>query len=239
MGASKVVEQNQSLSPGSCDADKLAFSKARPVDVSVDVKPDFGQNVVNKSDFQTSPKQSSDYLRQGSRLSKQGTCVESNIVVILSVVFAIIIKLLELFEGVITSMVNVLNRPPMFQSKYSGTSKPGFSALSVQDKFPLYSSEAFTEEKAQNFVIVKENSLVFEEVDVNVNDTVDFQDVVVSEVIPSDVKLNEITDSGVPLSNNNSSKRDSIVNSVQGSVRSSVPSVLNDFRSEAGAENRM
>ena len=111
MGASKVVEQNQSFSPGSCDADKLAFSKARPVDVSVDT--DFEQNVVNKSDFQTSPKQSSDYLRQGSRLSKQGTCVESIIVVILSVVFAIIIKLLELFEGVITGMANVLNRPPI------------------------------------------------------------------------------------------------------------------------------
>ena len=117
MGASKVEEQNRSLSPGSCDADKLAFSNVRPVDVLVDTKADFGQNLVNKSDFQTSPKQSSDYLRHGSRLSKQGTCVESN-VVILSVVFAIIIKLLELFEGVITSMVNVLNRPPMFQSKY-------------------------------------------------------------------------------------------------------------------------
>ena len=59
--------------------------------------------------FRPRQKQSSDYLRQGSRLSKQGTCVESNIAVILSVVFAIIIKLLELFEGVITSMVNVLN----------------------------------------------------------------------------------------------------------------------------------
>ena len=236
MGASKVVERNQSLSPGSCDADKFAFSKARPVDVSVDTKADFGQNVVNKSNFQTSPKQSSDYPRQGSGLSKQGTCVESNIVVILSVVFAIIIKLLELFEGVITSMVNVLNRPPMFQSKYPGTGKPGVSALSVQDKFPLYSSEAFKEEKPQNFVIVKENSLVFEEVDVNVNDTVDFQDVVVSEVIPSDVKLNEITDSGVPLPNNNSPKSDSIVNSAQGSASSSVPSVLNDFHSETGVE---
>ena len=91
--------------------------------------------------------------------------------------------------------------------------------MPVQDKFPLYSSEAFREERPQNFesVVVKENSLVFEEVDVNIdNDTVDFQDVVASEVIPSDVKLNEITDSGVPLSNNNSSKSDSIVNSVQG-----------------------
>ena len=123
-------------------------------------------------------------------------------------------------------MVNVLRRHPVFQSKYSGTSKPRFSALSVQDKFPLYSSEAFTEEKPQNFVIVKENSLVFEEVDVDVNDTVDFQDVVVSEVIPSDVKLNEITDSRVPLSNNNTSKSDSIENSVQGSVSSSVPNVF-------------
>ena len=124
----------------------------------------------------------------------------------------------------------------MFQSKYSGTGKPGVSALSVQDKFPLYSSEAFKEEKPRNVVIVKENSLVLEEVDVNVNDTVDFQDVVVSEVIPSDVKLNEITDSGVPLSNNNSPKSDSIVNSAQGSASSSVPSVLNDFHSEARAE---
>ena len=70
MGASKVVEQKQSLSPGSCDADKLAFSKARPVDLSVDTKADLQQKVVNKSDFQTSPKQSSDYPRQGSRLSK-------------------------------------------------------------------------------------------------------------------------------------------------------------------------
>ena len=59
-------------------------------------------------------------------------------------------------------MVNVLNRPPMFQSKYPGTGKPGVSALSVQDKFPLYSSEALREEKPQNFesVIVKENSLL-------------------------------------------------------------------------------
>ena len=54
--------------------------------------------------------------------------------------------------------------------------------------------------------------------------TVDFQDVIVSEVIPSDVKLNEITDSGVLLSNNNSPKSDSIVNSVQGSGSSPVPS---------------
>ena len=98
----------------------------------------------------------------------------------------------------------------MFQSKYSGTSRPSFSTLSVQDIFPLYSSEAFREEKPQSFesVVVKENSLVFEEVDVNVNDTVDFKDVV-SEVIPSDVKLNEITDSRVPSSNNNLSLSDS------------------------------
>ena len=100
-------------------------------------------------------------------------------------------------------MANVLNRPPVFQSKYSGTSTPGFSALSVQNIFPLYSSEAFREEKPPSFEsVVKENSLVFEEVDFNVNDTVDFKDVVVSEVIPSDVKFNEITDSGVFSSNN-------------------------------------
>ena len=46
-----------------------------------------------------------------------GTHPESNIVVILSIIFAIIIKLLELFEGVLTSVVNVVNRPPSFQNK--------------------------------------------------------------------------------------------------------------------------
>ena len=46
----------------------------------------------------------------------------------------------------------------------------------------------------------------------------------------------EITDSGVLLSDNNSPKSDSVVNSAQGSASSSVPSVLNDFHSEAGAE---
>ena len=83
MGASKVVEQNQSLSPGSCDADKLGFSKARPVDVSVDIKADFGQNVVNKSDFQTSPKQSSDYLRQGIEVDYQNKALVLRVILLL------------------------------------------------------------------------------------------------------------------------------------------------------------
>ena len=48
-------------------------------------------------------------------------------------------------------MANVLNRPPVFQSKCSGTSRPGYSTLSVQDIFPLYSSEAFREEKTPEF----------------------------------------------------------------------------------------
>ena len=48
-------------------------------------------------------------------------------------------------------MANVLNRPPVFQSKCSGISRPGYSALSVQDIFPLYSSEAFREEKTPEF----------------------------------------------------------------------------------------
>ena len=84
-----------------------------------------------------------------------------------------------------------------------------------------------SEKRKFESVVVKENCLVFEAVDANVNDTLTFCDVVVSEVIPDDVKLNDVTDSGTSLSNNNSPLSDSIANSVQGS---------DDFRNKAGAE---
>ncbi|DAC81726.1 TPA_asm: hypothetical protein [Stylophora coral adintovirus] len=101
----KLVDRN--LSGGSCNADKLAFSKAKPADISVDERVDLAKHVV-EDNCQMSPKHSSSHPTQNGR-QKQGTCLESSIIVILSIVFAIIIKLLELFEIVITSTVDVLN----------------------------------------------------------------------------------------------------------------------------------
>ena len=116
MGAPKVKKKSLNLSSGACKTDKSAFSKVRPDGVSVIAKKEFDENVVGKDSDQASSEQSSESsdVCQFSRLSqnsfsKQGTCVESNIVIILTIIFAITIKLLELFEGIVTSINDVLN----------------------------------------------------------------------------------------------------------------------------------
>ena len=102
MGAPKVKKKSLNLSSGACKTDKSAFSKVRPDGVSVIAKKEFDENVVGKDSDQASSKQSfeSSDVCQFSRLSqnsfsKQSTCVESNIVIILTIIFAITIKLLE------------------------------------------------------------------------------------------------------------------------------------------------
>ena len=100
MGASEIVELKRNLSTGSREAEKCAFSEVRPGVVSRDIENDLDQSVVSKDSVQVSPKQSSESskafvsceLRQRSSLPKQSTCLESNIVVILTLVFAIVIK---------------------------------------------------------------------------------------------------------------------------------------------------
>ena len=141
-GASKVEQKSLNLSSGACKTDKSAFSKVHPDGVSVIAKKEFDENVVDKDSDQASSKQTfeSSDVCQFSRLSqnsfsKQGTCVESNIVIILTIIFAITIKLLELFEGIVTSINDVLNRPFIFHNKsecfYSGANSP------ISSGFPL------------------------------------------------------------------------------------------------------
>ena len=105
MGASKVRKKSLNLSSGACKTDKSAFSKVRPDGVSVIAKKEFDENVVGKDSDQAWSKQSfeSSDVCQFSRLSqnsfsKQSTCVESNIVIILTIIFAITIKLLSLLS---------------------------------------------------------------------------------------------------------------------------------------------
>ncbi|PFX19219.1 hypothetical protein AWC38_SpisGene16384 [Stylophora pistillata] len=85
----KLVDRH--LSGGSCNADKLAFSKVKPVDISVDERIDLAQHVIVKDNCQTSPKHSSSHPPQSGR-QKQGACLESSIVSILSIVLTIVIK---------------------------------------------------------------------------------------------------------------------------------------------------
>ena len=94
----------------------------RPDGVSIIAKKEFDENVVGKDSDQASSKQSfesSDFC-QFSRLSqnsfsKQSTCVESNIVIILTIIFAITIKLLSLLsclkELSQASMMFLIDRP--------------------------------------------------------------------------------------------------------------------------------
>ena len=204
MGASKVVKQNQNLPAETCKADKFAFSKARPVDDLLVAKNDLDEDAINVDSVQVSPMQpkqcakspelfTSRRLSQDRVSAKQGTCLESNIVVILTIVFAIVIKLLELFEGIVTSIVNVINRPPSFQNKgvcfYSGAGSPSFSVSSVENKSPVYFCGDSKEENPRNFkfVMAEGDKAVLEKVDTNVVDTLDFDDVVITDIRSSDV----------------------------------------------------
>lgn len=145
MGASNTVQKplmklvDPNLSGGSCNAYKFAFSKAKPADISVDERVDLAQHIIVKDNCQTSPKYPSSHPPQSGR-QKQGACLESSIVIILSIILAIVIKVLELFEVVITSTVEVLKQPPVSSTGHatlvSGASTPNSSALSFQDKTP-------------------------------------------------------------------------------------------------------
>ena len=137
----------------------------RPDGVSVIAKKEFDENVAGKDSDQASSKQffeSSDVC-QYSRLSqnsfsKQGTCDESNIVIILTIIFAITIKLLELFEGIASSINEFLNRPSIFHNKsecfYSGANSPISSVSSVGKECSEYFCGELRQETPQNFKCV-------------------------------------------------------------------------------------
>ena len=237
MGASKVRKKSLNLSSGACETDKSAFSKVRPDGVSIIAKKGFDENVGKDSD-QASSKQSfeSSDVCQFSRLSqnsfsKQSTCVESNIVIILTVIFAITIKLLELFEGIVTSINDVLNRPSRFRNKsecfYSGANSPVSSVSSVGKECPECFCGELRQEKPQNFkcLVPKEGKLTLEKVDVIDFDPLDVGDVTVKDVVSEDVLINKISDSDVYSSGN-------AVNIKRGSFGSSEVDDLGTLGSE-------
>jgi len=133
---------------------------------------------------------------------KQSICLESDIVVILTLVFAIIIKVLELFEGVLVNIVNVIKGPSTSQNMkdccYSGTNSPYFYVSSIENKLPEYFCGGSKEEKPQDFNLIAK--LRFEKANVHVIDALDVDDVVVSEVMYIYVVLSKIKDHNVPLS---------------------------------------
>ena len=238
MGAPKVEKKSLNLSSGACKTDKSAFSKVRPDGVSVIANKEFHENVVGKDSDQASSKQSfeSSDVCQFSRLSqnsfsKQGTCVESNIVIILTIIFAVTIKLLELVKGIVTSINDVLNRPSRFLNKsecfYSGANSPVSSVSSVGKECPQYFCGELTQEKPQNFkcVVPKEGKLTFEKVDVIDFDPLDVGDVMVKDVVSEDVLINKIGDSDVYSSGN-------AVNIKRGSFGSSEVDDLGTLGSE-------
>ena len=128
--------------------------------------------------------------------------------IILTIIFAITIKLLELFEGIVTSINDVLNRPSIFHNKsecfYSGANSPISSVSSVGKECPECFWGELKQEKPQNFkcVVPKEGKLTFEKFDVIVVDPLDVGDVTVKDVVSEDVLINKISDSDVYSSGN-------------------------------------
>ncbi|XP_022785634.1 uncharacterized protein LOC111325979 [Stylophora pistillata] len=236
----KLVDRN--LSGGSCNADKLAFSKAKPAEISVDERVDLAQHVIVKDNCQTSPKHSSSHPPQSGR-QKQGACLESSIVIILSIILAIVIRVLELFEVVISSSVEVLKQPPVSSkghaTLFSGASTPNLSALSVQDRTPECLCKVSKEEPPSfESAVVEENSLVFEQADIFNDDVLSSDDIVISEVISNNAKQNEVADSDKTLRSDYSPLASSdLENSEQGSTSLSVSRTLNNFSSRAEANS--
>ncbi|PFX20894.1 Retrovirus-related Pol polyprotein from transposon 17.6 [Stylophora pistillata] len=233
---------NRILSGGSCNADKLAFSKAKPADISVDERINLAQHVIVNDNCQTSPKHSSSHPPQSGR-QKQGACLESGIVIILSIILAIVVKVLELFEVVITSTVEVLKRPPVSSKGHatlvSGASTPNFSALSVQEKTPECLCKVSKEEPPSfKSAVVEENSLVFEQADIFNDDVLSRDDIVISEVISNNAKQNKMPGSDKTLCSDYSPLASSdLENSEQGSTSLSVSRTLSNFSSRAEADS--
>ncbi|PFX14137.1 Retrovirus-related Pol polyprotein [Stylophora pistillata] len=128
-----------------------------------------------------------------------------NLLSVLSIILAIVIKVLELFEVVIKTTVEVLKRPPVHSKGHatlvSGASTPSFSALSVQDKTPECLCE-FSKEEPPSFksAVVEENSLVFEQADVFVHVMLSSDDIVISEVMSRhNAKQNKVPDNNETL----------------------------------------
>ena len=122
---------------------------------------------------------------------------------ILTIIFAITIKILELFEGIVTSINDVLNLPSIFHNKsecfYSSTNSPISSVSSVGKECPKCFWGELRQEKPQNSncVFPKDGKLTFEKVDVIVVDPLD-----VGDVVSEDVLINKISDSDVYSSGN-------------------------------------
>ena len=230
MGASKVENKSLNLSSGVCKTDKTAFSKVHPDGVSVIANKEFDENVVGKDSNQASSKQPFESLDVSQNsFSMQGMCVESNIVIILTIIFAITIKLLELFEGIVTSINDVLNQPSRFRNKsecfYSGATSPVSLVSSVGKECPEYFCGELRQEKPQNFkcVVPKEGKLTFEKVDVIVFDPLDVGDVTVKDVLINKISDNDVYSSG---------------NAVNIKTGSFGPSEVNDL-SILGSETKM
>ena len=113
-----------------------------------------------------------------------------------------------MFEGIVTSINDVLNRPFIFHNKsqcfYSGANSPISSVSSVGKECHECFWGELKQEKPQNFkcVVPKEGKLTFEKVDIIVVDPLDVGDVTVKDVVSEDVLINKISDSDVYSSGN-------------------------------------
>ena len=218
IGASEVENVSRSFSGGPREADKYAFSKSRPLeslakekDYSVvssnlglqDVSPKQSPCLLDDLPKQSSgllddsPKQSS-YESMGSKsLSKHSISRESNIIVVVTIVFAIVVKLLQLTEEVITGVISVLKRPLHFQNKdvcyYSGAGSPDFS-ISISSN---ENSVIVKQSRVFKVATVKENNAAFQVV----VEVFDNSDVAISGVLPNSVNnvvLKSCHDPGTP-----------------------------------------
>ena len=116
MGASKCLENEQESLVGSRRANKCAFSKASSDKVLLNRKGRSGPSlVVDSLDFvdTVSPKQSSDKVsfHEVDKVvePKQFECLQSNIITMFTIIFAVVIKLLLLLNVFISGVLKAID----------------------------------------------------------------------------------------------------------------------------------
>ena len=189
MGASKCLENEQETLVSSRRADKCAFSEACSDEVLLNRKGRSGSPlVVDSLDFvdTVSPKQSSDKLsfHEVDKVvePKQYECLQSNIITMFTIIFAVDIKLLLLLNVFISRVLKAVDEKSTScrDKRARFHSDAGSSELnSSKVKLPVFCYELSKEKNPQVFQVV------------DVGEQLEFENIIVDFLENGDVAVTE------------------------------------------------
>ena len=202
MGATEYLENEQECLASSCGTEKCAFSKASSADVLKKQKclscppVDGCSSVISVSSKQSSdPCLSCSTARNGVQ-SKQHDSLQTNVISMFTIFFAIIVKLLMLLDGVLTGVVAAVSNPSSnLQNKCRNWQSKDVSTDSPESKLSKCFYGLSSSHDTQVFEVAAVNDVEMNAVDVLHAEDVMITEVVLNNDLPSFVKFRrEIND---------------------------------------------